>query len=66
MEIKDLADRVDERLNRIEEKLDMHIQGSITNAADIHWIKGYIRLSTSVILTILGAVFTYFTGLFKS
>jgi hypothetical protein len=52
------------RLDRIEEKLDKHLEQVSTNTADIQWIRGYVRLSGILIVSLLGGVATTIIKLF--
>jgi len=59
-------DPVTSRLDRIEQKLDKHLEIVTTNQADITWVKGYIRVSVSAILAITaGVITTIFRVFFK-
>lgn len=63
---EELAIRLEKRLDKIEEKLDRYLELNHKHEADITWVKGYIKLSISLIITILGGLVTtivgYFTG----
>lgn len=58
MDHNELAQRLERRLDRIEEKLDSHLTSMSTNKADIQWVKGYIRLSLSTMVAIIAGVIT--------
>ena len=55
-------DQIYERLERIEEKLDKHLEEVTANRTDLKWVKGYVKTSVSAILAIIG---TLITGYFK-
>lgn len=48
--LDDRFDRVDERLSRVEDKLDDHLQRLSTAEASIEWLKGNAKLSITIIM----------------
>jgi N-dimethylarginine dimethylaminohydrolase len=54
----DLSD-IKSSIDRVEQKLDKYIEVSQTNKVDIEWVKGFIKTSTSIFTTILGAIVSY-------
>lgn len=46
-------------IERVEQKLDKYMEISQTSKVDIEWVKGFIKTSTSLFVTILGAIVTY-------
>ena len=61
MDHEQLAKRLEKRLDTIESKLDRYLETSATQTNDIKWVKGYIKVSLSVIIAIAtGLVSTIF------
>lgn len=50
MEIKDLRDHLDQRIDRLETKLDDHLSRISKAEESIEWLKGHVRISISVLL----------------
>lgn len=46
------------RLERIENKIDSYLYLSNKNETDLKWVKGYIKVSVSLITAILGGLVT--------
>lgn len=44
------------RLDRIEKKLDVHLEQTMINKADIKWIRGFIKISVSAFIAIVAAI----------
>lgn len=55
--------RIDTRLDRIEQKLDAHLDRVSKNETDIAWIKGHVKIVTTVTLAVLSAVIIAALGL---
>ena len=67
MHNRELVERVEQRLDNIESKLDKHLEQVSTNKADISWIKGHIKISvTTTIALVTGLVTTIFKVFFKT
>ena len=73
MELHDLKqhidsrlDKLDGRLDRLDEKLDNHLARISAAETSIVWIKGFIKVSTGFVLTVvtglLAAVFNTHIG----
>jgi len=61
-EHEELARRVDDRLARIETKLDVYLERLTQHDTDLQWVRGYIRLSLSTMIALgVGII----TALFK-
>lgn len=59
--MSDLNDRLDAigtRLDRIESKLDDHLQRVTKAESAIEWLRGHARISTTVFLAVIGALGT--------
>lgn len=50
MDARDIVDR----LSRIEEKLDKHLEKLAGAEADIRWLKGHLKWTVAVILGVVG------------
>lgn len=66
MEIKDLRDHLDERIDRLENKLDDHL-GRISKAEEsIEWLKGHVKVSISILLAfVTGLVGAFYKFILK-
>lgn len=66
MDHEKLAQRLEHRLDKIEEKLDLYLNMSHAQEADLRWVKGYIRISLTAMITLgaglIAALFKAFTG----
>jgi len=49
-------ERLLDQLDRIEEKLDKYQERISKAEADISWVKGFIKTSVSVIITVIGGL----------
>jgi hypothetical protein len=63
-EHEELARRVDERLDRIETKLDKYLEALSRQEADLTWVKGYIRTSVSALIALALGVITSLISVF--
>lgn len=45
-----------DQLDRIEHKLDLALERSLTNENDIRWIKGLVKVGVPVVLSIIGYI----------
>lgn len=62
----DLAARIERRLDKIEDKIDSHLEKVTKNTADIKWVQGYIKVSLSALIAVgAGVVTTIFRVFFK-
>lgn len=64
MDHEELAERLEARLDKIEAKLDRHIQITTENEVDLRWVKSTIKLTITAILGLMGAVATTLVELF--
>lgn len=60
MDLNKLHEEMTERFDRLEEKLDKHSELTTKHETDISWIKGTIKMSSSIIITIIGAIISLF------
>lgn len=63
MEIKQLQAHVDSRFDRIEAKLDQYTTETTKNTNDLTWVKGYVRISISIFITIISYVASQLFGI---
>lgn len=57
-------DSVDERLSRVEDKLDDHLGRLHSAEASIEWLRGHAKLTTTIILAVGGFLASlYFRGM---
>lgn len=55
--------RIEARLDRIEHKLDSHLDRVSKNEADIVWIKGHVKIVTVLAVAVLSAIVLTALGL---
>ena len=62
-EFNQMKDELNGRFDKIEEKLDKALEVSNTNKNDISWMKGFAKISITIITTIIsGLVGLFFTS----
>jgi ribosome-associated translation inhibitor RaiA len=54
MELIDLQQHIDKRIDKLEKKLDRHIEVTTTNAADLAWVKGSVKISITLAIAMIG------------
>lgn len=66
-ELKELKAHIDARLDRIEGKMDNHLdrisQVEVETAkqqAEISWVKGSMRLGITILLTLIGSILSLY------
>lgn len=61
--LDDRFDKVDDRLRRVEDKLDDHLQRLSTAEASIEWLKGHAKIMVTIIMAAAGFLASlYFRG----
>ena len=61
--LDDRFDRVDERLSRVEDKLDDRLARLSSAEASIEWLKGHAKLTVTIIMAAAGFLASlYFRG----
>lgn len=73
MELQELKDHIDARLDRIEVtqdrvemKIDLHADRIVRAETDITWVKGSVKTALTLILTVVGSIITWLlTGVHK-
>ena len=71
MNHEELANRLEHRLERIEDKLDRNLEvvalnrtGVAKNTTDVSWIKGYVKISITSLLGLASGVILILIKLF--
>lgn len=63
MDLNDLREHLDGRLDKIEDKLNNHLERISKSETSIEWLKGHLKLSLSLLLAALsgmaGAIYQY-------
>lgn len=54
----DWQDRIEEKIDRIDEKLDSHLDRLSKAEEAIVWMKGHIKLVTTIGITVVGLLIT--------
>lgn len=62
----ELLTAIDKRLDKIEDKLDKHLEIVATNKADIAWLRGSVRLISTFIISLAGGLILAFVKLFNN
>lgn len=56
MDLRDFKHHVDKRLDSLETKLDIHLERLSKSEEAIAWLKGHVRIVTTVVVTaVMGA-----------
>lgn len=55
-------DRLDDRLERVEGKLDDHLARLSRAEASVEWLRGHARIVTTIILAVAGAIASLWAG----
>ena len=63
MDLRNLQDHIDSRLDRLENKIDNHLERISKAEASLEWVQGHVKVVTSILVAALGglvsAVYTY-------
>lgn len=59
MDIKDLHTSIEGRFDKLDNKLDDHLGRISKTEADVHWLKGHVKISVSIGLVLLTGAITY-------
>jgi len=54
--IEDIIERMDARLDRIEQKLDNHLERVSKAETSIQWLQGHVKIATTVFISALGGM----------
>lgn len=63
MNLKDFQQHVDARFDRVENKIDDHLARLSKAEEAIVWIRGHLRISTGVFLSVVTALILYYLNL---
>lgn len=55
----DKLDKIDARLDRIETKLDNHLERVSRAEESIRWLQGHVKFTVSAAVAAIGALLTY-------
>ena len=58
----DLRQHLDARLDRIEGKLDTHLDRISRSEEAIAWLKGHVQFVTAIGIALVGGISTYILG----
>lgn len=56
MNLQDLRDHLDKRFDKLEGKVDNHLERISKNETDVSWLKGHYKLTLSIIIAALGGL----------
>ena len=59
MELEILRQHMDARFDRLEDKVDNHLERLSKAEAAIEWLKGHVKFTTAVGLAVVGTVMTW-------
>lgn len=66
LNLNDLREHLDDRLDKLEGKLDNHLERISKAETSIDWIRGHLKVSLTIAITIVtglaGTLFKYFIG----
>ena len=55
MKLEDLKDHMDGRFDKVELKIDDHLQRISKAETDIGWLKGFTKIAITAMVSLLGA-----------
>lgn len=58
MQLDQLREHVDQRFDRLEDKLDQYARDTIKNTNDLTWVKGAVTIGLTGLLSIIGYLLT--------
>lgn len=53
-QMSSLRDHLDTRFDKVEDKLDKHLERIATAETHISWLRGHAKLTTAVVLAVAG------------
>lgn len=56
MDMQELHERMDRKLDRIEDKLDQHLDRIAKTEADISWMRGHIKIIVTLATSLISGV----------
>lgn len=57
-----IIQHLDKRFDKLEDKIDDHLQRISKAEEAIVWLRGHVKLATALFLAAAGTVFTWFFG----
>jgi hypothetical protein len=63
VKFKQLQEHVDNRFDRLEDKLDLYTAETTRNSNDLTWIKGYVRISITLFISAISYVISQVFGI---
>lgn len=60
METIDLKNHIDDRMDKLESKLDSHLQRITKVETEVNWLRGSIKFGLTAIITIAGSIISWF------
>ena len=58
-DLSDLRDHIDNRFDKLDDKLTSHLDRISKTEESIIWLKGHVKISTTLLITIIGVVVSY-------
>lgn len=58
MKLEDLRDHIDNRMDKFDNKLDNHLERLSKTEEAISWLKGHVKVSTTILITFIGLMIT--------
>ena len=55
-----LERKMDEGFTRVEDKLDGHLERLSKAEVAIEWLKGHVKITTTIVLTALSSIVVYY------
>ena len=59
MKLEDLDSKIQDRFDRVEDKLDSHLDRIAKNEAGLEWIKGHLKISLTFLFAGLGGAISF-------
>ena len=61
---KELLEKIEHRFDRLESRLEEFTKSSVQNQVDMNWVKGYIKVSITMLISIITALVAGFIKVF--
>lgn len=59
MEIKEEFNKLHARFDKLDDKIDNHLERISKAEEAIEWLRGHVKITTAIVLAVIGAVITY-------